>query len=228
MGFASGLFGIPLFLLAGLTLPQAIALSLVSAAVQNCTAAWQLRHEIDFRAAIRPMLIRFAALPAGVAALQWLGEENKDEASQLVGVVILTIVALQWLLRVEPRPKLHVAWEWLAFGLGGFLLGLCGMGGPPMVIWIMAHDWPMARGRALLYYLFATGIPLQALFLWLAFGQSVLVAMGLGVVLSPLMLIGVHAGLAIGRRIPDRVMRPLAMAVLVLIGLVSIVLPWLS
>src|SRR5688500_3379833 len=47
VGFASGLFGIPLLMLTGIALPEAVAISLVASAVQNCTAAWQLRHEID-------------------------------------------------------------------------------------------------------------------------------------------------------------------------------------
>ena len=36
VGFASGLFGIPLLMLTGISLPDAVAISLVAAAVQNC------------------------------------------------------------------------------------------------------------------------------------------------------------------------------------------------
>ena len=227
VGFASGLFGIPLLMLTGVSLPEAVAISVVASGVQNCTAAWQLRREIDYRGALRPMLIRFAAMPLGVWALSWIGEENKDAASQLVGVIVLAILAVQWLLKTEPQPRLHPAWEWLAFGLGGFLLGLCGMGGPPMVLWIMAHDWRMVRARAFLYYLFATSMPLQALFMWLAFGSSALWAMGLGLVLTPVLLAGIYLGLAIGKRIPDPILRSLATVVLVLIAVSSIAMPWL-
>ncbi|MCI0362017.1 MAG: sulfite exporter TauE/SafE family protein [Planctomycetaceae bacterium] len=227
VGFASGLFGIPLLMLTGVSLPEAVAISLVAAAVQNCTAAWQLRHEIDYRGALRPMLIRFATMPLGVWALVWIGEERKDEASQLVGLIVLSILVIQWSLRVPPQPKLHAAWEWLAFGLGGFLLGLCGMGGPPMVLWTMAHDWPMVRARAFLYYIFATGLPLQALLLWAAFGGSVLWAMGLGLALAPVLLLGTHWGLALGRRMPERLSRVIATVVLLAIAASAIALPWL-
>jgi uncharacterized membrane protein YfcA len=228
VGFAAGLFGIPLLTLTGVSLPEAVAISLVAAVVQNCTAAWQLRREIDFGLAWRPMLIRLATMPLGVMALWWIGQDSNDAASQMVGVIVLAIVLLQWSLRVTPQPRLHPAWEWLAFSLAGFLVGLCGMGGPPMVLWVMAHNWPMARGRAMLYYLFVIGIPPQALLLWLTFGGDVLRAMLLGMATLPALLVGTWLGLALGRMIPDRVLRPLAMVVLVLIALSAIALPWLK
>jgi uncharacterized membrane protein YfcA len=227
VGFASGLFGIPLLMLTGIALPEAVAISLVASAVQNCTAAWQLRHEIDYHATWRPMLIRFATLPLGALALWWLGRESKDAASQLVGLVILALLATQSLFSITPQPRLHPAWEWLTFSLAGFLLGLCGMGGPPMALWVLAHDWPMSRGRAFLYYLFVTGLPLQALFLWLFFGAEVLGAMLLGLAMVPVVLVGIYAGLAISKVVPDRLLRVVATTVLVLIAVSSIVLPWL-
>src|SRR5262245_7620571 len=97
VGFAAGLFGIPLLMLAGVTFPDAVAISLVAAAPQNIIPMWQLRREIDFRRAIKPMLIRFATLPLGVAALWLVGRGSKDTASQIVGVIVLAIVAVQWL-----------------------------------------------------------------------------------------------------------------------------------
>jgi len=228
IGFASGLFGIPLLVLTGISLPQAVAISLVASAVQNCTAAWQLRREIDYRRALRPMLLRFATLPLGALALWWVGQSSKGAASQLVGIVILAILAVQWSLRIAPQQRLHPVWEWLTFSLAGFLLGLCGMGGPPMVLWVLAHDWPTSRSRAFIYFLFATGIPLQAFFLWLFFGSEILWAMLLGLAALPILLLGIYAGLALAKVIPDRIMRTLATAVLVLIAISSIVTPWLS
>ena len=42
----------------------------------------------------------------------------------------------------------------LTFTGSGVLAGLCGMGGPPLVLWAMAHDWPTQRIRG---FLFAPG-----------------------------------------------------------------------
>ena len=227
VGFAAGLFGIPLLMLTGMSLPSAVAISLVASAVQNVTAAWQMRREVNFRRALRPMLIRFATLPLGVAALYYVGSQHKDHASQVVGIVVLAIVILQWSLKVTPQQSLHVAWEWLAFGIGGFLLGLCGMGGPPMVLWVLAHDWTMQRARAFLYFIFATGLPLQALLMWWVFGHEMLEAMLLGLLGLPFLLVGILVGLSIGKRIPDQVLRQLSLVVLLLIALSAILTPYL-
>jgi uncharacterized protein len=226
VGFAAGLFGIPLLVVCGISFPDAVAISLVAAAPQNIIPAWQLRREIDFLGAVRPMLIRYALMPVGVWVLWLVGRENKDAASQLVGIIVLAIVAVQRAWRVEPQPSLHPAWEWLAFSMGGFLLGLCGMGGPAMVLWVLAHDWPMNRARAFLYYIFATGLPVQALLLWLFFGTEMLQAMLLSAAALPSVLAGLWLGLYLSRLVPDRVLRSLSLAMLVLIAVSAIVTPW--
>lgn len=228
IGFASGLFGIPLLMMiTGLTLPQAVAVSLVASTVQNATAAWRMRKEIDFRLARRPLLIRLITLPLGVLALWLVGNSGKDAASILVGCVLLAVVLTQWLLQVKPREKLHLAWEFLAFGLGGFLLGLCGMGGPPMVLWVLAHDWPLSRSKALLFYLFAGGMLPHAICLWLFFGNDMLYWMLCGLAGIPVLLVGTLVGLKLGARLPDIWMRRIATTVLVLIGVSSLLMPLL-
>jgi uncharacterized protein len=227
VGFAAGLFGIPLLVLSGVSFPDAVAISLVAAAPQNIIPAWQLRHDIDYRGALRPMLIRYALMPVGVYVLWLVGRENKDLASQLVGVLVLVIVALQRAFHVEPRSKLHPAWEWLAFGMGGFLLGLCGMGGPAMVLWVLAHDWSMNRARAFLYYIFSTGLPVQALLLWLFFGTEMVRAMLLSAAAFPSVLAGLWCGLYLARFISDRMLRRMSLAVLLLIAASAILTPYL-
>jgi uncharacterized membrane protein YfcA len=228
VGFASGLFGTPLLMLTGMSLPDAVAISLVASAFQNCIAAWQLRREIDFRRALQPILIRLAMLPLGVIALYYVGKQGNALASQIVGVIILSIVAVQQAFRVPPQPRLHPLWEWSAFGLGGFLLGLCGMGGPPMMLWALAHDWPMNRTRAFMYFIFVTGLVPQGLLLWWAFGDKILWSMLLGVAVLPAVLIGLYIGLYLSRLISDRVLRSVCVAVLVVIALSAIVSPYFS
>ena len=78
VGFAAGLFGIPLLVLSGISFPDAVAIILVAAAPQNMIPAWRLRREIDFRRALRPLLIRYAFLPLGVAVLWLVGQGGKS------------------------------------------------------------------------------------------------------------------------------------------------------
>jgi uncharacterized membrane protein YfcA len=227
VGFAAGLFGIPLLVLSGVSFPDAVAMSLVAAAPQNLIPAWQLRREIDFRRALRPMLIRYAFMPLGVFTLWLIGHANKDTASQIVGCLVLGIVALQWFWKVQPQPRIHDAWEWLAFSLGGFLLGLCGMGGPVMVLWVLAHDWPMNKARAFLFFLFLTGLPVQGLLMWSFFGREVLDAMLLAAAALPAVLAGLSVGLAVARAAPDRTLRTATVSVLILIAASAIIAPYL-
>lgn len=225
VGFASGLFGTPLLMMTGMRMPDAVAVSLVSSAFQNCIAAWQMRREIDYRRALRPMLIRFAMLPLGVVALHFVVKGGAAQANQLVGAIILTIVLVQQALQMPPQPRLPAAWEWLAFGLGGFLLGLCGMGGPPMMLWALAHDWPMNRTRAFMYFIFVTGLVPHGVLLWWTFGNEILQAMLLGCALLPAVLIGLYAGFYLSRLMSDRVLRLACVAVLVVIALSAILSP---
>ncbi len=228
VGFAAGLFGIPLLVISGVSFPEAVAISLVAAAPQNLIPTWQLRHEIDFRKALRPMLIRYAFMPLGVFTLWLIGQSSKQTASQVVGFIILGIVGLQLVLRVRPQPRIHEAWEWLAFSWGGFLLGLCGMGGPVMVLWVLAHDWPMNKSRAFLFFLFTTGLPMQVLLMWSFFGAEVFNAMILSAAALPAVLAGLSVGLWLSRKISDQAMRRLCIVVLVVIALTSIISPYVS
>jgi uncharacterized membrane protein YfcA len=226
VGFAGGLFAIPLLILSGFSLAEAVSINMIASTVQNALGAWQLRKEIDFRAAFWPTILRFMALPLGVWCLSLVGSANESLASQTVGGIILAILAIQWLLSVPPQDKLHWGWEIGAFLGGGFLLGLCGMGGPLMVLWVMAHRWPITKAKAFLYYLFATGMIPQAFFLWLMFGNQIFLAFWLGAIAIPALVLGMLLGLKIASHLPDHVIRRLTIGILILIALSAIVTPF--
>ena len=116
----------------------------------------------------------------------------------------------------------------LAFGLGGFLLGFCGMGGPTLALWVLAHDWTMNRARAFLFFIFSVGLPAQALLMWLFFGNSVLDAMLLSAAALPAVLAGLWCGLYLSRVTSDRLLRQLSLAVLILIAISAILSPYLK
>lgn len=227
VGFAAGMFGVPLFLLCGVELPQAVALAFVSSAVQNALAAWESRREIDLQTLRLPVLLRSLAQPLGAWALFHLGKSNSTLANQLVGGVLLAIVLVQLLWKIEPRASIAASWQWLAFPLSGFLFSFCSMGGPPVVLWVLAHRWPAARQKAFLFTIFAAGIPLQFLLLLFFFGQPILQEMLLGLLSLPLLLVGTYAGLKLGSMLREEVTRPLSYLVLAILGLSAVIMPWL-
>ncbi|MCA9246278.1 MAG: sulfite exporter TauE/SafE family protein [Planctomycetales bacterium] len=225
IGFAAGLIAIPLMNLAGATLPQAIVMSLVGSLVQTLAGAYRLRRLISIRRYWRPIAIRTLTLPLGVYVLWRVSSLDPAFIRQLIGAVILLFVSVQGICRVRPSDRIHPAWEWLAFGCSGFTLGLVGMGGPPIVLWVMAHRWSSRRARAFLFSVYLAGMIPQALLLFWAFGADALHAGAAGLVLSPMILCGAWVGLAIGDRISRTLLRRIAYVVLVLIGLGALLGP---
>ena len=67
----------------------------------------------------------------------------------------------------------------LAGMASGYMAGAFGMGGPPLVLWTMAHDWPAKKSRAFLWSNYLVFMPIQScLLLWL-FGWKAAMAMGM-------------------------------------------------
>lgn len=231
VGFAAGLFGIPLLLMVGIDLPEAITISMVSSIIQSALGYYQIGHEVEVRDAVRPLVIRIASLPLGAAAL-WLTTESLDprQVKQVIGVVLLAIVVFQWAWNVQPRESLASFWEYIAFGLGGFMAGFCGMGGPPMVLWVMAHNWSAIKSRAFLFLMFLVGVPPQSLLLVWFFGwEKIAPALLLGLLGIVVMLLGTMVGLKVGGAMPKWRLRQVIYAMLTLIAVSNILaplLPW--
>jgi uncharacterized membrane protein YfcA len=97
-----------------------------------------------------------------------------------------------------------------------------------MVLWVMSHDWPAARAKAFLFYIFTSSMLPQAICLWFLFGTPFVTASLLGLLGLPVVLAGTLLGLKLGERLPDRVMRPVCLAVLAAIGLMAVVSGWLA
>jgi uncharacterized membrane protein YfcA len=226
VGFASGLFGIPLLLMTGFSLPQSVTIILLAAVVQTVAGSYQLRREIDFRRVLRPALIRLAALPLGVSALWVFSSLDRQSIKPVIGVLLLVILIVQWIWPMRPAAEPKPAWEWIAFSLSGFLLGFCGMGGPPMALWVMAHDWSAARSRAFLFFVLMTGMIPQSLLLLYLFGDEVVQAAFLGLLGIPLVMAGTTLGLVLGARLPKARWRRVTYVVLTVIALSAIVSPF--
>ncbi len=228
IGFAAGLLMIPMLVMIGLSLPVAVTVNLVVGTVQNVAGSYQLRGELDVRRTIRPILIRLVFLPIGVYFLWLAGALSRQHVKQIVGAIVLAIVVLQWRWRVEPREQLHAAWEWLAFSTSGFLLGFCGMGAPPAVLWVAAHRWSSAQSRAFIFFTHLTGAVPQTLLLCLFFGRQIVPGFMLGLLGMPVVLLGTFFGLRCGARLGSRRLRAVSYGVLAIIAIIAIAGPMLT
>ncbi len=216
VGFGMGMFSISLMIWFHIPITSAVAIVIVASGVQAGWSWYNNRTHIEWRQPLAMAAIRTAATPLGILTLGVLSLQSQSVIKQVVGGVIVVVLAAQWGLRIKPREKVAGGWTWLAGISSGFLTGLIEMGGPPLVLWVMAHDWSSRKARAFLWFNFTIDAPVMiALLLW-RFGQGMIVPMLMGAALIPVVVAGAWMGLRLGR-LMDRSRLRLAMTMLLLI-----------
>lgn len=225
-GFGFALFAIPIMIWLGMTLPEAIAVSLGSLIIQTLHATIHLRKDVKWRPLASATVVRLVALPIGMFVLFHMTVLSKEQIKQIVGAVVLLAVLAQWLWKIEPRERLHPIWDFLGFFGSGFTAGLCGMGGPPLVLWVMAKKWNGLEIRGFLMANFGILTPLNMALLYYAFGDPIPNYILIGLAFTPLILLGNALGLRIGDRLPKAHLRSLAFGLLVIVGVSSIAAPY--
>jgi chromate transport protein ChrA len=105
------------------------------------------------------------------------------------------------------------------------MAGLVGMGGPAVVLWVMAHDWTNRRSRTLMWCAFALLVPWQLTVAYHRFGSPVLTSALLGLAYSPLVIIATMVGTRLGNRLSQNRLRLAAYAVLIGVGVVNLLGP---
>jgi len=226
VGFGSGLLAIPLMLWAGIELPIAIATLPGAVCVQTAYNTWRYRVHLPWSKVGGMTVMRILGLPAGLILLVLLAGQTLDTAKQVIGVTLLIVLGVQWFAKIQPREHLHWAWTPLVGGLSGIMAGAIGMGGPPLVLWVMAHDWPSRTSRAYLWLQFLLVMPPQSALLIYQFGWPVAQAIGLGFAAAPLVIFGAQIGEKLGERLDRHRLRQAAFGLLVIIAVTSIVGPW--
>jgi hypothetical protein len=227
-GFGYALFSVTLLLLLGLEPYEAIPIVTVATSVQGLTGVYLHRRDVPWRLVARSMLLVLISIPLGVVLLGTLTELGKEQVRQVFGLVVLALVLVYVLWRPEPRERVHPGWTVVAMLSGGLLAGMCGMAGPPIVLWAMSHRWSSQRTRATLWAIFLGMTPLGLVFLYHRFGFVVLESGGLALLMIPAVLAGALPGMWIGNRIPKIWLRRLAVALLITLALYAVVQPLLA
>lgn len=219
VGFGFALVATPLLIWTGMPLPDIIAMVVTCALLQSALGAAQLRAEIPWRLVLHSSWMRIVTLAVGLHLLRGLIEVDPRWVRVLVGFLVCLLVGVQVIWRPVPRPRLHGGWAALAFSASGLLAGFTGMGGPPLVLWAMAHDWSSRKTRGFLFACFSFSIPVQLLFMQFTFGHSVLLHAGIGLLLMPFLYAGMALGMPLGNRMKKERLRWIAFVVLFVIGL---------
>jgi uncharacterized protein len=228
VGFASGMIAIPLLLIVGTTLPEAVAISAVAAFAQNLLGLYALRREVPFRESVRPILVRFLALPVGILVLKLSGNLDQTQVRQIVGFIILATLPLIVWTPDRTGHRWPAVWDWTAFLASGFLVGFCGIGGPPIVMWAMSQGWPPAKTRGFLFLVFFSSMFLQLALLGFAYGAAIGPAMLAGVLGAPVVLAGTYLGLRIGHYFSQRWLRTVSFSILLVVAIVEVLAPFFS
>ncbi len=222
VGFGIGLFSIPILVWFGIQLPATVAIIVVASGFQTLWSWFKTREHMDWRDPLPITAIRLLALPLGIFALGLLNAQGQGRIKQVVGGVILAILAAQWLFRIKPRQRVAPIWTWVAGLISGFLTGLISMGGPPLVMWVMAHDWPSHRSRAFLWLSFLIATPVMLGFLLWRFGQPMVIPILVGAALSPVIVAGSIVGMRFGRLMSRSHLRVAMTVLLVIIAVTSV------
>ena len=231
VGFGGGLVSIPILLFAGFELPAAVAISLVAGFVHTAYNCYRFRAHIPWPYAIPMILYRIPMLPIGLYLMTLINDAGQSLAKQVVGAAVGLSVLIQLFARVKPRESIHPAFLPLAATTSGLSAATIGMGGPPLVLWIMAHDWPANRSRACLWSLFITWIPLQLAALILIEyrfdGPPVAAASAWTLAFIPVIFVATLFGNFLGKRLNRTRLRFFAYAMLLIIAAVAIASPLL-
>lgn len=232
VGIGYPLIAVPLLLMAGFPPAEAITVSATSNMLGMFFGLYHHRLHVRVRPLLPWVAVCLSMIPVG-AALLWLaaGDEANDERGvmrQVVGAMVLAALVVQRLLRVKPREHVAPGWGVLATVSSGVSTGLTGIGGPPLVLWVLAHDWPAARVRASLWVFFIPFAPVQMICYTLFFGGGVLYAALLGAAFLPAVLVGTVTGLWLGKRVDSWALRVATTVLLIIIGLTAILSPLLG
>ncbi len=225
IGFGGGLLGLPVLLELGYSLPQSIQISAVGSLFQSLYCSYSLRSHIDWQAVRVPMVSRLVCLCLGVYVLTFVADFDQALLKQWVGVAILVFTLFTYFIKPIPKERVPTEYGVLAGTLSGFLTGIVGMGGPPLVFWVLSHKW---GSNVMKVTMFAICIPssiFQIILNILVF-KSEVISVGISALLStPIQILGITIGLKLSKKINQNQLRKMMLCVLILIGLKA-VLRW--
>lgn len=227
-GFGGGLLIVPTLLWLGYSIPAAQCSLLVATIPQNIWGVWTLRDSIPIKRVIQPGITRIVFMPLGVGVLWAIESLPVDTLRQIVGGVVLLATISIMVIRPKPRESISPIWAMIAFPLSGFIQGLVGMGGPPMVFWIQAHDWDGRQMRGFLFSMFLISIVPAISLLYLVFGDRIVGPGLIAVATFPFLLVATHFGLRFGDWLGRNRLRRVTLWLLIVMGLSGLLAPLLS
>ncbi|MBN1554978.1 MAG: sulfite exporter TauE/SafE family protein [Phycisphaerae bacterium] len=226
-GFGFSLVLLPVLLSLDVMLAQAVTLGIVCSTAQRVYFIRTMHDHIDWKT-LKPMIIiGLAILPAGVAILHVLTSIKIEHVRQLLGVFIVLTLSVQF-FRIPQRNEISRFWGYLAAFFSGLLNGIGNIGGAPIVLWILAHNWSAMKMRVTTLAYSLVFVPFQLLLLVCVFRQKALLAGGISLAYIPLVLVGTWCGLWVGQWFNKKHIRIIMQILLLIIAVFLLLQPILK
>ena len=226
-GFGFGLFAIPILLFFGIDLESAVIMVVIGSAIHKVSAINSLKEHLDWQEMAPFVFTGLAALPLGIYAMFRVSGMDQSVVKQVIGVVVLVMLGLRWKGTIRSREFVPRIWGYIAGFFSGILNGFANIGGPPLVLWILAHQWPNKKMRGTIIAFSLIYVPFQVSLMLLTFGSALLYPMLKIIILTPTILLGTWIGLKIGEKISKKHLEIYMQALLLFIAISSIAKPFL-
>lgn len=224
VGFAFALFSTPLLVWIGIPLEKVIIMVAAGSLTQSIFGVRRLHASVPWRQAWAATLLRILWLLAGLYILKTLIACNPQYIRFVVGAVLCVLAGLRVFWKPKRVASIHWIYTFLAFSASGLLAGITGMGGPPLVLWTMAHDWPNEKIRAFYFATFMTFIPIMiGLMCLLPWFEPLWGSLLAGLAFVPAIYLGSRVGLMLGERMSADRLHVLTLACLEVMGISAMV-----
>jgi uncharacterized membrane protein YfcA len=226
VGFGFGLVSVPLLLWAGYPLPVAVAIAVGAGALQSGYGAYVVRDAIEWPGALRLAAFQVLGMPFGIAAMHYFAASGQAFAKQVVGGALLLVLTVRLAFRPAPRDHVAPLWGDFAAAISGLFSAALGIGGPPLVLYALAHNWDVARTRGFLWVQFVLGtVPLVVIMAY-RFGEPTLVAFAASLLLAPCLWAGARLGFFLTHRWNERTLGRAAVVMLYVLAIASLAGPY--
>lgn len=237
--FAFALLMIPLLVWNGFSLAEASIFTAINALAITSFMTFRLREYIKWDALWSPMFLRIGTMAVGIFLLALLTTLKKTLILQILGALLLAIVIIYIFVQVTVRrlaranslsnetlnPAPH--WSWLAFGTDGLFKGMIGFSGQIDALWVTFQNWSNKESRAFVAASYWYILPVQIILLFSTFGKALVQPSIQALYFLPIALVSGVLGFFFGKRWNETQLYYLVQFLLILIGIVSMLAPYL-
>lgn len=222
VGFGGGLIGIPLMLNLGYALPQAVQVIAVGGLIQCIYSVRKLKSDINLKSVLPTMFGRLIFFFIGLYILVALKNLDRVLIKQYVGILCLLAILILVFFKPKKRESVPSYFSFLMGSISGLLFGSIGMGGPPLGIWVLLHNWSADRMKGSLFSIALPSYLIQIIVNIKIFNQEVYEITGKALLAFPIEILGIVLGMKLSQKVEKDVARRVMLGVLLLISLKSL------